>query len=111
MSNHILIFTTVPDENQAHKISEVLVTERLVACATVGSPCQSFYWWQGSITQDKEHLLILKTRESLYSDVESRLLKIHPYQVPEIIAIPIVMGSEKYLNWITEETLRNEVEE
>jgi periplasmic divalent cation tolerance protein len=71
---------------------------------TVGRAAQSFYWWEGNICSEKECLLLIKTKASLYSRLEKRIKKIHPYQVPEIIALPIEKGSPEYLDWLDKET-------
>lgn len=104
MSKYYLVLTTVPDEEKAHEIARRLVEEKLAACVTVSSPCHSFYWWEEKITQDKEYILFIKTKASLYSELEERIRQIHPYQVPEILGLPIEKGSASYLNWLEKET-------
>jgi len=88
-------------------IANILLEKKLVACVNFVTPVISFFSWEGEIDQDDEVLLILKSRADLF---ESKLIPaveaLHPYKVPEIIAIPIIMGSEKYLNWIDEVTLQ-----
>jgi periplasmic divalent cation tolerance protein len=88
-------------------IANILLEKKLVACVNFVTPVVSFFSWEGEIDQDDEVLLILKSRADLF---ESKLIPaveaLHPYKVPEIIAIPIIMGSEKYLNWIDEVTLQ-----
>jgi len=104
MAEELLVFTTVPDEETAEKISQHLVEKRLAACVTQTAVCKSVYWWQGKITKDNEHILIIKTQAKRYSELEKALVLIHPYEVPEVIAIPIVQGFGKYLNWLNTET-------
>ena len=104
MSEHILVLTTVPDKKAGQDIAQVLVEERLAACVTVSGAAQSSYWWKDKISQDQEHILFIKTRGKLYSQVEERILKIHPYEVPEIIALPLIQGHTKYFDWISKET-------
>ncbi len=104
MKKFILVLTTVPEEKKGHEIAEKLVGERLAACVTVSSASQSFYWWEGKITKDQEYILYIKTKASLYPQLEAKLKELHPYDVPEIIALPINRGSEKYLGWVDEET-------
>lgn len=107
MSNqneYILVITTVPDEETADKIAKQLVESRLAACASISSPVSSLYWWDKKITQDKEFMLFIKTRTALYSALENKIRQIHPYQVPEIIALPIIQGFLPYLHWIDSET-------
>jgi periplasmic divalent cation tolerance protein len=104
MSSSIFVLSTVPDEKKGREIARVLVEARLAACVTVSADCQSYYWWEGKISEDKEYMLFIKTKEALYEKLEARLKELHPYTIPEIIALPIVKGSEKYLRWLEEET-------
>ncbi len=104
MNKYILVLTTVPDENTGHTIAEQLVKERLSACVTVSAASQSFYWWQGKISNEKEHILFIKTKTALFTDLEKKIEEIHPYEVPEIVALPFLEGSSKYLSWIEKET-------
>jgi periplasmic divalent cation tolerance protein len=103
---YILVMATVPNQKTAQKMAKELLEQRLAACVTVSAACQSHYWWQGRMATDKEHILFIKTRGSLYGDLEKKILKIHPYKVPEIIALPLVKGYGKYLDWISMETKR-----
>lgn len=98
--------TTVSNKETGRKIAKELVEQRLAACVTISSACQSHYWWQGKIVKEQEHILFIKTRGSLYSDLEKKILRIHPYQVPEIIALPLVKGYGKYFDWVSTETKR-----
>ena len=104
MAEELLVFTTVPDEETAEKISQHLVENRLAACVTRTAVCKSVYWWQGKITNDNEHILFIKTQAKRYPELEKALVTIHPYEVPEVIAIPLIQGFGKYLNWLNEET-------
>jgi len=104
LNKYILVLTTVPDEKTGHSISKELVKERLSACATISAASQSFYWWQDKISSEKEHILFIKTKATLFTDLEKKIEEIHPYEVPEIIALPFFQGSAKYLNWIEKET-------
>jgi periplasmic divalent cation tolerance protein len=104
LNKYILVLTTVPDERSGQKIATHIVKERLSACVTVSAASQSFYWWQGKISNEKEHILFIKTKASLFTDLEKRIKEIHPYEVPEIVALPFLKGSAKYLNWIEKET-------
>jgi periplasmic divalent cation tolerance protein len=105
MSDHILVLSTAPYEQKGWEIAKILVQERLAACVTVSAVCRSFYWWEDSISEEKECMLFVKTKSALYPRLEARLKEIHPYTVPEIIALPIVKGSESYLKWMNKETL------
>jgi len=104
MAEELLVLTTVPDEETAEKISHHLVENRLAACVTRTAACNSVYWWQGKITKDNEHILFIKTQVKRYPELEKALVSIHPYEVPEVIAIPLIQGFGKYLNWLNTET-------
>jgi len=105
---YIIALITAPNQQAGEQIANTLLEKKFVACVNFITPVVSFFSWQGEIDQDDEVLLILKSRADLF---ESKLIPaveaIHPYEVPEIIALPIVMGSENYLNWIDEVTLQN----
>ena len=104
MSNYIVIYITTGSINEAKKIGRTLVEEKLVACSNIISPIRSIYSWQGEICDDKEALMVLKTRKTLFKQIVNRVEDLHSYDVPEIIAMPIIEGSTKYLSWINEET-------
>jgi len=98
----ILVLSTVP-ESESARISETLVSERLVACVNA-TPVRSCYRWKGEICRGREELLIMKTRESLFARILERVKEIHPYEVPEILALPVWGGFQGYLKWVMEET-------
>ena len=104
MAEYILVLTTVPDRTTGQDISQVLVEDRLAACVTISGTCLSSFWWKDKISQEEELILYIKTKATLYDKLEKRIKEIHPYDVPEIIAIPLIKGSTEYLNWIEEET-------
>jgi len=104
LEKYILVLTTVPDEEIGQKIASDLVKAKLAACVTLSSTCKSFYWWKKEIVEDQECMLFIKTKASLYPELEKNLLKSHPYDVPEIIALPLTEGYSEYLKWITSET-------
>jgi periplasmic divalent cation tolerance protein len=104
MSDSILVLSTVPDKKKGLEIARALVEARLAACVTVSASCQSYYWWEGKIAGEREYILFIKTRPGLFKKLETQLKVIHPYSVPEIIAMPIVRGSRKYLSWLEAET-------
>jgi periplasmic divalent cation tolerance protein len=101
---YIQVFTTVEKREDADRIASSVVNKRVAACAQVTGPIRSTYWWKGKVEQTEEWLLMMKTREALFSVLEKEIKAIHPYEVPEIIALPIVAGSESYLHWMEEET-------
>jgi periplasmic divalent cation tolerance protein len=98
----ILVLSTVP-ESESARISETLVKERLVACVNA-APVRSCYRWKGEICRDREELLVMKTRESLFARVRERVKALHPYEVPEILALPVSGGFDGYLRWVMDET-------
>jgi periplasmic divalent cation tolerance protein len=104
MSDFIVVFVTCGSEDEALKIAHALVEERLAACANMVSPIRSIYRWEGKICDEKEWLLVIKTRQSLFEDLAKRVKALHSYSVPEIIALPITEGAAAYLTWISENT-------
>ncbi len=104
MADFLLVLSTVPDEKRGAEIARSLVEERLAACVTVSGACLSAYWWKGTIAQEREFVLLIKTKASLFKELEARIKALHPYSVPEIVALPIGPGSEDYLNWLDGET-------
>ena len=99
-----VVLVTAASEQQAEAIATALVAERLAACVNVVSPIRSIYRWDGKIQSDTEHLMIIKTRAKLVAKVEKRVKELHSYEVPEIIALPIVAGARSYLDWILAST-------
>ena len=104
MPGFIVVFVTCGSEEEALKIAHALVEERLAACANIVSPIRSIYRWEGKICDEKEWLLLIKTRQSLFEELAKRVKALHSYSVPEIIGLPITEGSSAYLNWIEENT-------
>lgn len=104
MEEFILVLTTVPDEKTGQTIAMQILKEKLVACVTISGASLSFYWWKEQISKEAEHILFMKTRAALFPELEKKLEEIHPYDVPEIIALPVQKGSANYLNWIEKET-------
>lgn len=100
----ILIMTSCPSEDVGLGIAKLLVAENLAACAQLGSPMTSVYSWQEKVCEDREYPLYIKTRKALYAKVEALILTQHPYELPEIIALPITQGLPGYLNWIKDNT-------
>jgi len=100
----IIVVTQVPDRAVAANLARVLLEQRLAACVNIGAPIESIYHWRGRIETGEEIPVVIKTRSVLYSEVEAAVRKIHPYDTPEIIAIPVVDGDARYLAWIADET-------
>lgn len=104
MDGYVLILTTVPDGPTAKSVATGLLEGRLAACVTVMPSCESRYWWEGKIAEEQELTLFIKTRSELFDLVEAKIKALHPYRVPEVIAVPILRGSPSYLDWISSET-------
>lgn len=100
----LLIFTTSPTQFLAQKMAKILVKEKLAACVNISAPIQSVYSWKNKICSEKEYLLLIKTKKILFKAVKDKILKLHSYQVPEIIALPIEEGYAAYLDWIGKNT-------
>jgi periplasmic divalent cation tolerance protein len=96
----IVILVTAGNEAEAERIARALVDERLVACVNVLPAVRSFYRWEGRVADDAELLLVIKTRRERFEAVAARVREIHSYDVPEVIALPVLAGSETYLAWL-----------
>jgi len=101
---YIQISTTTEAKSDAESIADALLNQKLAACIQIIGPIQSHYHWKGKQEKSEEWLCLIKTREELYLQVENTIKSIHPYETPEIIAIPIIAGSPEYLKWINSET-------
>jgi len=100
----LLVLTSLPDRETAVKLARSLVTGRLAACVNVGASVESMYHWRGQIETATEVPLIIKTRRDLYEAVQAAILASHPYELPEVIAVPVSHGFNRYLDWIGAET-------
>ncbi len=98
------VLVTTGSEEQAVSIARVLVGERLAACVNVVGPVRSIYRWRDAVEDDREYLLIIKTRATLYIEVERRVRELHTYEVPEILALNADRGSPPYVKWLLEST-------
>lgn len=101
---YIIIYCTVPNQKEGKEIAKFLVAKKLVACANIIEKVESIYTWDSQVCDEKESMMIIKTKKDLFHQVNSVIQKLHSYEVPEVIAIPIIMGDDKYLNWIDMET-------
>lgn len=102
-SKYITVFVTIP-EDRAADLAAPLVNERLAACVNILPTVRSIYLWQGEVCDDPEALLVIKTRAELFSRLRLRVVELHPYDVPEVIALPVVDGHQPYLSWLDEST-------
>ena len=106
MNEFIQVLTTTDHPERAETIATELLQRKLAACVQIGGPIASRYWWKGRLETAQEWVCVIKTRRSLYADIERQIRSIHPYETPEIIALPIVDGSRQYLSWIADSTAR-----
>ena len=97
----ILVLTNMPDEASAKLLAETLVTQKLAACINILAPCQSVYTWQNKLEHTIEIPMLIKTNQALYSTLEAAIIKMHPYELPEIITINVDGGLPRYLQWVT----------
>ncbi|HEX7400580.1 MAG TPA: divalent-cation tolerance protein CutA [candidate division Zixibacteria bacterium] len=104
MTDYVMVFITVKSEKEGEKIASALLKDKLAACVNMISGVKSFFRWKGQISTEDECLLIAKTKDVLFENLKKRVLELHSYEVPEIIATSILAGSEKYLDWIKKET-------
>jgi periplasmic divalent cation tolerance protein len=105
MTDYILVLITASSEKEGEKIGDALVKERLAACVNLLGGVKSTFRWKGRITSEEEILLLVKTKDRLFQKPKKRVQELHSYEVPEILALPILAGFEKYLSWLEEETL------
>ena len=100
----LLVLTNVPERAVAERLAEMLVEKRLAACVNILAPCRSVYRWKGAVQHDEEHPMLIKTTAERYAALEQALRAAHPYELPEIIALPIERGLPAYLQWVDAET-------
>ncbi len=98
----LIVYITAPGEGEAARISKALVEEHLAGCVNIVKGIRSIYFWQGKIEDEKEVLMIVKTRAGLFRALQARVKELHPYTVPEIIALPVADGSADYIKWLEE---------
>jgi periplasmic divalent cation tolerance protein len=96
----IIVVMTAPNKQEAVKIVRTLLEERLIACANILDTVHSIFWWKEKIEEDKEVLVLMKSRRSFFRNLSERVVELHSYDVPEILALPIVEGSQSYLDWM-----------
>lgn len=100
----VVVLTTVANEDEAVKLVHALLERRLIACATVLPAARSIYRWQGKVADEREHVLLLKTRSARVDPLRAAFEELHPYKVPELLVLSVDTGLEKYLEWINAET-------
>ncbi len=105
---HLIVLSTAPDQTVAQHIAGALVDEQLAACVNILPQVSSVYRWQGKREVGSEVVLIIKTRQGVYQKLQQRLVALHPYELPEIVAVPLVGGLAGYLGWIDQMTGKSE---
>ena len=98
--DYTLIMVTASSREEAEKIATTLLKRKLIACANILGPVSSRFWWQGKIDSAEEYMIFMKTKRELFDQVADNVKQLHSYEVPEIIALPIVEGAKPYLEWI-----------
>ncbi|HGG60565.1 MAG TPA: divalent-cation tolerance protein CutA [Gammaproteobacteria bacterium] len=104
MGDRIMVLTTYPDQSGAEQLARELVEKKLAACVNILPPMTSVYRWRGNVESGREHQLVIKTRQHLFSRVEQLVAERHPYELPELLVLPVQGGSRNYLAWIDEVT-------
>jgi periplasmic divalent cation tolerance protein len=99
-----MVLTNLPDRSAAEAMAAQLVERRVAACVNILAPCRSVYRWQGGVQREEEHPLLIKTTSERYAELEQAIRAGHPYELPEIVAVPIERGLPEYLRWLAEET-------
>lgn len=102
---YCVIYSTTANKEDAIEISKHLVKEKLIACCNIIQNVTSVYEWENELCVEEEYLLIMKTKTELFLNVEQEIKKLHKYETPEIISIPIEQGSKEYLNWVEKQTI------
>ena len=102
----LAVFSTFPNPDKAAEVARILVTEQLAACVNLLGPVRSIYRWQGEISDDSETLAVIKTTRERFEALKARLVELHPYEVAEVIALPVEAGHAPYLAWVEAETTK-----
>ena len=100
----LLVLTNLPDRAAAERLADALVEKRLAACVNILAPCRSVYRWKGAVQHDEEHPMLIKSTSEAYPALEAAIRAGHPYELPEIIAVPVERGLPAYLDWVAVET-------
>jgi periplasmic divalent cation tolerance protein len=98
--SYLIVLMTTPTREEAVKIVRVLLEEKFIACGNILGPVSSLFWWQEKIEEQKEVLVIMKSHEKLFKKLSKKVRELHSYDVPEILALPIIAGSASYLDWL-----------
>ena len=106
-NEYIQVFTTVNDEKKAGEIARLLLRKHIVACVQIIGPISSSCWWKGKMVEANEWMCLAKAMAEDYEEIQATIKSVHPYEVPEILAVPVHFGNPAYLSWIREETAPN----
>ena len=104
MDEVVIVLTNLPDKEAAMRLARELVERRLAACVNVLAACASVYRWKGAVETAAEVPVLIKTRAGRYPEVEAAIRELHPYELPEIVAVPVRLGLDEYLQWVAGET-------
>ena len=100
----LLVVTNLPDRAAAERLADALIEKNVAACVNILAPCRSVYRWKGAVQHDEEHPMLIKTTAARYPALEQAIRAGHPYELPEIIAVPVEQGLPAYLDWVAAET-------
>ena len=100
----VVVFMTAPGMEEAEKLAGTIVEEKLAGCVNIIHGIRSIYSWKGKVEDDPEVLMIAKTRKDLFDSLKTRVMELHSYDVPEVISVPVLQGSDDYLNWLRDVT-------
>ncbi|MEM1524562.1 MAG: divalent-cation tolerance protein CutA [Nitrososphaerales archaeon] len=103
MSEYIHVVATMSNKNEAERIAKLLLEKRVAGCVQIIGPIISMYWWKGKIERAEEWLCLIKSRLNLYNELESLIRENHSYEIPEILAMPIIKGNNDYIKWLNNE--------
>ena len=106
MTRFVLVLVTCPDRTVARRLGRELVKRRLAACVTIVPGVESIFWWEGRIDRGREALLLIKTTAERFEPLRRAAIRLHPYDVPEVIALPLTAGHRPYLEWVASSTRR-----
>jgi periplasmic divalent cation tolerance protein len=99
----LVVITSLPDRAAAEKLADALIAQRVAACVNILAPCRSVYRWKDAVQHDEEHPVLIKTTRERYAALEAAIRALHPYELPEIVAVPIERGLPAYLDWVAAE--------
>jgi periplasmic divalent cation tolerance protein len=105
---NIIVFMTTATRQEAEKITSKLLDQRLIACANITGPVLSLFWWKGKISRENEFLVLMKTKAELFEELAKAIKQMHSYEVPEIIAVPILRGDQSYMEWLNNSLRKGE---